>query len=539
MMNRRQFLHSWATAALPSLAAKPNLIVILADDMGYCDLGCYGSEIRTPNLDRLASHGVRFTQFYNTARCCPTRASLLTGLYPHQAGVGHMVDNSRPFPGYRGDLAPHTVTIAEALKPAGYRTYMVGKWHVTPVTPSKHNWPRQRGFDRFYGTIHGAGSFYDPVTLTLDSQPAEPASPDYFYTDALAHYASKFIQETPPHQPFFLYAAFTAPHWPLHALEPDIERYRGRYKEGWDVLRRERHERMIQMGIVDKSWRLTPRDPRVPAWKEAPQRKWQERRMEVYAAMIDRLDQCIGRIVDTLVRQNQLDNTLILFLSDNGGCAEELGPHMVARHVPKQTREGRPVLPGNRPDLMPGGPHTYQSYGQGWANVSNTPFRLYKHWVHEGGIATPFIVHWPARIKNPGSLNHDPGHVIDILPTCLEAAVASYPKERQGRSTPPVEGKSLVPCFEGRKRASYPALYWEHEGNRAVREGDWKLVSRYPDQWELFHMRADRTETNDLAKQEPERVERMAAHYQAWASRAQVVAWEEVLKSPRLALPEG
>ncbi|NWF83460.1 MAG: arylsulfatase [Bryobacteraceae bacterium] len=535
MQSRREFLSGLAGASLASAPARPNIVVILADDMGYSDIGCYGSEISTPNLDRLAARGVRFTQFYNTARCCPTRASLLTGLYPHQAGVGHMVDNPKPFPGYKGDLSLNSVTIAEALKTSGYRAYMSGKWHVTPVTSSRHNWPRQRGFDRFYGTIHGAGSFYDPATLTRENEPIEPDSADFFYTDAIAENACRYIKENPAGDPFFLYTAFTAPHWPMHAIEADIAKYKGRYKDGWDALRLERHRRMIEMGIVDKAWPLTPRDPRVPAWSDAPHREWQQRRMEVYAAMVGRMDQCIGRIIQALEETRQLDNTLILFLSDNGGCAEELGPKMAARHVPLKTRDGRPVLQGNRPELMPGGPETYQSYGQGWANASNTPFRLYKHWVHEGGIATPLIAHWPARLRKPGSLHPEPGHLIDIMATCLDAAGARYPAEYNGRRITPLEGRTLLPCIEGRKRAPHGALFWEHEGNRAVREGDWKLVSRYPDQWELFNLKADRTEMNDLAAKEPKRAAHMAARYDQWAARAQVVPWADVLKAPRAA----
>ena len=448
-----------------------------------------------------------------------------------------MVDNPKPFPGYRGDLSPNAVTIAEALKPAGYRTYMSGKWHVTPVTNSKHNWPRQRGFDRYYGIIHGAASFYDPVTLKRDNDDASPEGPDYFFTDAIAQNASTFIRENPAGKPFFLYTAFTSPHWPMHALESDIARYKGRYKDGWDALRLERHKRMIDLGVVDKRWPLTPRDPRVPAWTDTPNRDWQQRRMEVYAAMVDRMDQNIGRILGTLEETKQLDNTLILFLSDNGGCAEELGPKAAARHIPLKTRDGRPVLPGNRPDLMPGGPDTYQSYGQGWANASNTPFRLYKHWVHEGGISTPLIAHWPARLRKAGSLNPEPGHLIDIMATCVDAAGAKYPAEHNGNRITPLEGRSLLPCIEGRKRTPHDAIFWEHEGNRAIREGDHKLVSRFPDQWELFNLKADRTELNDLSAKDPKLAERLAARYDKWTQHAQVVPWADVQKAPRA--PEG
>jgi arylsulfatase len=322
----------------------------------------------------------------------------------------------------------------------------------------------------------------------------------------------------------------------MHALEADIARYRGRYRDGWDTLRTERHRKMIELGIVDKKWPLTPRDARVPAWAEAPNREWQERRMEVYAAMVDRMDQNIGRIVRTLEETGQMDNTLILFLSDNGGCAEELGPRSTARHIPLKTRDGRMVLQGNRPEVMPGGPDTYQSYGQGWANASNTPFRLYKHWVHEGGISTPLVAHWPARLRKQGTVNDEPGHLIDIMATCLDAAGARYPKEYNGNPITPLEGRSLVPCIAGRKRPPHEALYWEHEGNRAVREGRWKLVSRYPDQWELFDLRAGRTEMNDLAAKEAKTAERLASRYEGWARRAQVAPWDEVQKATRLPL---
>lgn len=534
MLDRRQFLSSLAGASLIAPESRPNIVLILADDMGFSDISCYGSEIRTPNLERLANRGVRFTQFYNAARCCPTRASLLTGLYPHQAGVGHMVDNAKAFPGYRGDLARNAVTIAEALKPAGYRTYMSGKWHVTPVTKSRKNWPRQRGFDRYYGIIHGAASYFDPVTLKRDNDDAAPEGPDYYLTDAIGQNACTFIREHPAGNPFFLYTAFTSPHWPMQALQEDIERYKGRYQDGWDALRQERHQRMLRIGIVDKRWPLTPRDPRAPAWKDAPDHDWQQRRMEVYAAMVDRMDQNIGHIVRTLEETGQLDNTLLLFLADNGGCAEELGPNSAARHIPLKTRDGRPVLQGNRRDVMPGGPATYQSYGLEWANASNTPFRLYKHWVHEGGIATPLIAHWPARLRKPGSINDEPGHLIDIMATCLDAGRARYPSEFEGNRITPLEGLSLLPCIEGRRRGSHEAIFWEHEGNRAVREGRWKLVSRFPGQWELFDMKSDRTEMNDLAAREPKTTARLSHRYDAWAARAQVLPWSDVQKAPRI-----
>ena len=535
-MNRRRFLESLGGAAcagavpVSAAARRPNIIVMMADDMGFSDIGCYGGEIRTPNLDRLARRGVRFTQFYNTARCCPTRASLLTGLYPHQAGVGHMMED-RKLPGYRGDLNRQCVTIAEVLKPAGYHTLMCGKWHVTPVTQSKHNWPLQRGFEHHYGTIHGAGSFYDPVTLTRDNELIAPEGKDYYYTDALSRQAARFIQDyAGKQQPFFLYLAYTSPHWPMHALEGDIARYRGRYKSGWDALRLERHKRMIGMGIVDRRWPLTPRDPRTPAWPDAPDKEWQQRRMEVYAAMVDRMDQGIGLVLAALEKTNALDDTLILFLADNGGCAEELGPNAGGLHVTKTTRDGRPVRVGNLPSVMPGPEDTYQSYGLGWANASNTPFRLYKHWVHEGGISTPLIAHWPRGIRGqPGRLTHEPGHVIDIMATCAGAAGAEYPAQFGGGKITPLEGRSLLPVLQKGRRSGHPEIYWEHEGNRAVRQGKWKLVSRHPGGWELYDLEADRTEMHNLAAAQPEKTRELIAKYEDWARRAGAADWNLVM----------
>jgi arylsulfatase len=450
--------------------------------------------------------------------------------------MGHMVDNPKPFAGYTGDLSQNCVTIAEALQPAGYRTYMSGKWHVTPVTESKHNWPRQRGFDRYYGIIHGASSFFDPVTLVRDNEAASADGAGFFLTDALAQNAETFVREHDTRDPFFLYLAFTSPHWPMHALDEDIARYRGRYRQGWDALRAERHRRMIELGIVERRWAITERDASVAAWQEEKDKAWQERRMEVYAAMVDRMDQNIGRLLRALEETRQLDNTLILFLSDNGGCAEELRPGYSAFHVPKSTRQGTPVVAGNRPELLPGGPETYQSYGVGWANASNTPFRLYKHWTHEGGIATPLIAHWPGQAR-AGALSPQPGQLVDIMATCLDAAGAPYPRERRGKAVQPLEGASLLPALRGKKIARRQPLFWEHEGNRAVRDGRWKLVSRFPGDWELFDLKADRTETRNLATQFPERARKLAAAWDAWAARAQVQAWAEVQKAPRTPAP--
>ncbi|MBD3266076.1 sulfatase-like hydrolase/transferase [bacterium] len=534
-------------------ASRPNVILIMSDDMGFSDIGCYGSEIDTPNLNALAGNGVRFTQFYNTARCCPTRASLLTGLYQHQAGIGHMMGD-RGLKGYQGDLNTHCVTIAQVMKSAGYSTYMAGKWHVTPYTKPgepKHNWPLQRGFDRFFGTIHGAGSFYDPNSLTLGNELVPPWD-DFYYTDAISDYASQFIKEHKPNNPFFMYVSYTAAHWPMHAKPKDIAKYKGKYKKGWDALREERYARMKEMGLIQEEWPLTPRDHNVPAWESEEMKEWQERRMEVYAAMVDSMDQGIGRIIDSLKAKGEWENTLIFFLQDNGGCAEEYGSRgkikpdpskpvtlkpMAPDELqfdmqPKVTRDGRPVRTGK--GVMPGPADTYIAYGKGWANASNTPFRLYKHWVHEGGISTPLIAHWPAHINAKGELRNQPGHLIDIMATCVDVANASYPQSLNGHAITPMEGKSLLPAFENQP-IERNALYWEHEGNRAIRVGKWKLVSSPKrlmkvtqddlDDWELYDMEVDRSEMKNLAKTYPAKVNELKKKWHAWAQRAHVLPW--------------
>jgi arylsulfatase A-like enzyme len=539
-MLRRQFLSTLAGAALAPVAnpKRPNIILMMADDMGFSDLGCYGSEISTPNLDSLAKGGLRFTQFYNTARCCPTRAALMTGLYSHQAGVGHMVGDYGK-PGYRGDLNKQCVTIAEVMRSAGYRTAMAGKWHVTPAqkpgqTPDKHNWPLQRGFEKYFGTIHGAGSYYDPVSLTRDNTPIEADPKTFYYTDAIGENAAQYIGDfAGKAEPFFVYVAFTSPHWPLHALPEDIAKYKDRYKGGWDELRAERHRRMVEMGIVKGKWPLTPRDSNVPAWDDAKDKQWQASRMAVYAAQIDRMDQNVGKIVRKLRETGAEENTLILFLADNGGCAEEFSAAGVKNNpsIPERTRDGRPVRNGNNPQVAPGPEDTYQSYGMPWANASNTPFRLYKHWQHEGGISTPLIAHWPGKIERPGSMTDQPGHLIDIMATCVEAGKAQYPKNFQGNRITPLEGLSLVPVLQGKQRKGHSEIFWEHEGNRAVRQGKWKLVSRYPGNWELYDLEADRTEMHNLAEQQPAKVKELTGKYEAWAARANVVSWGELKRS--------
>lgn len=506
--------------------------------MGYSDLGCYGGEVDTPNLNSLARGGLRYTQFYNTARCCPSRASLLTGMYPHQADVGHMVDDDG-VDGYLGDLNLNTVTMAEALKGGDYSAYMSGKWHVTRHTHGpNHNWPCQRGFDQFYGILGGAASYYQPLTLTRDNTPIEAQGDDYFLTDAITEQAIRQIRkhcDEFEEKPFLQYVAYTAPHWPLHAHSEDVAKYKGRFDAGWDELRRQRLERMIEMGIVDSGWRLSDRDTAVPAWEEESNKEWQVRRMEVYAAQIDRMDQGIGHILQALEVTGQRENTLIVFLSDNGGCAEELTDElnfdwMLSCEVGvAETRRGKPVQYGNYPNIMPGGEDSYASYGIPWANVSNTPFRFYKHWVHEGGISTPLIVNWPAGIEARGELRHQPAQLPDIMATLLDVAKVKYPSEYKGRSIKPLEGFSMVPTFTGGPHGR-EALYWEHEGNKAVRQGKWKLVCRYPGPWELYDMEAGRTEMLDLASRHPDIVQELAALYEKWAQRCEVMDWDALLQ---------
>jgi arylsulfatase A-like enzyme len=535
----------------------PNIIVILADDIGYSDIGCFGGEIRTPTLDSFAENGLRFTQFYNTARCCPTRAAILTGLYSHQAGIGHMMDDHRATAGeaYSGDLSKRAVTIAQVLKLAGYATFATGKWHVTKVISpksdaDKHNWPLQRGFDRFYGTIHGAGSFYDPNTLTRDNRFISPfADPEYqpsefYYTDAINDHAVRFVTEHAhenPNRPFFLYMAHTAAHWPMHAKESDIAKYQGKYDAGYAPIREARVDKMRKLGLLDPKWTVAPQ---AGNWEKVENKEYEARCMEVYAAMIDCMDQGIGRLVESLKRNGQYDNTLIFFLQDNGGCAEGMGrngpfiaktkepnlpkldrEYLQPDMIPKQTRDGYRVRTGA--GVMPGPSDTYVGYGQSWANVSNTPFREYKHWEHEGGISTPLIAHWPKGIDATmhGKLEKTPAHLIDLMATCVDLSGAQYPKEWNGNAIQAFEGVSLAPAFHNQSIERASPLFWEHEGNRAIRIGKWKLVSKHPGDWELYDLDSDRTEMNNLASQQQDRVLDMATKWEAWAKRVGVSAW--------------
>jgi arylsulfatase len=504
--------------------------------MGYSDIGCYGGEVQTPNLNRLAENGLRLSRFYNTARCCPSRASLLTGLHPHQTGIGHMTADFG-YEGYQGDLNSQCVTIAEVLKKSGYATYMSGKWHVTrhkEAQGPKHSWPCQRGFDQFYGIISGTSSYFDASTLTRNNERIETPEGEYYITDAISAEMCNFLNEHDENnsdEPFFAYLAYTAPHWPLHALPEDIKKYSGRFDQGWDILREKRYERMIELGLIDESWQLSKPDPNIK-WEQAKKiHDWETRRMEVYAAQIDRMDQGIGRIIKTLEENNQFNNTLILFLSDNGACAEEIteiaAEKLVKGNITKPfTRDGKKVQIKNDPLVMPGSKETYQSYGRSWANLSNTPFREFKHWVHEGGIATPLIVHWPEKISYKGEIRHQMGQLPDIMATCLEVAGVEYPEVFNDNKIKPIEGNSLVPIFNDKSNEK-EILYFEHEGNSAVRKSDWKLVTKYPNPWELYHMDEDGTEINDVAEMHPDRVQKLKNIYEKWANRCNVITWDE------------
>lgn len=514
---------------------RPDILLILVDDMGYSDLACYGGEIRTPAIDSLAHAGVRFSQFYNTARCSPSRASLLTGLHPHQTGIGVLTNDDRPR-GYPGTINRRCVTLAEVLKAAGYATCLAGKWHLaSEMRVPNDAWPTRRGFDRFYGTLTGCGSFFQPGTLTRGETNVEDEAldPDYYYTDAITDEACAFLREhaaARPEQPFFLYTAYTAPHWPLHARAEDLAKYRGAFDAGWDELRERRMTRLRAADILGDSVELSGRDPTQPAWRDAGFKDWQARRMEAYAAQIDRMDQGVGRILAQLDALGRRANTLVLFLSDNGASDEGLPLVELERFKARRdilhvtTRDGREVRIGNEPGIVPGAEDSYASYGRAWANLSNTPFRYYKRHVHEGGIATPLIACWPSGGLAAGSVVRAPHQLVDVMPTILEATGAAYPVRHAGHDIAPLEGRSLLPALRGRSSPD-GTLYWEHTGNAAIRSGRWKLVRDYPKDWELYDIERDRTELHDLAAAHPEIVRDLAARWQDWADRVGVLPW--------------
>lgn len=526
---------------------RPNIVLVLADDMGFSDLGCYGGEIRTPNIDSLAAGGLRYTQMYNSARCCPSRASLLTGLHPHQAGIGWMdfgsLDSSGRFRGmlegrgaYQGFLDDRGSTIAEVLGPAGYRTLMSGKWHLggevhphrqeafDPTGPGPPITPTGRGFDEFFGIHGGATSYYLPALLMEGTTFLEVTDPGFYLTDAITDRAVGMIgRALDEDAPFFAYVAYTAPHWPLQALEEEMARYEGEYRMGWDRVRAERHERLRDAGILDRRWPISPRDPDSFSFADARYPEWEALRMAVYAAQVDRMDQGVGRMVAALRARDALENTLILVCSDNGGCSELLAEEATPEGPGPYggtTLDGRPIRVGNAPGVEPGGADTFMSYDLPWANASNSPFRRYKSWVHEGGISTPFIVHWPS-VVSPG-LRTAPVHFIDVLPTLAELAGAPIPTDRDGRPLRPPEGESFARSFADADWRRQQAIWFEHEGHSALRDEAWKLVNRHHGSWELYNMDDDRTEQNDLAHSEPRRLRRMVAAWQSTATRVGV-----------------
>ena len=506
---------------------RPNIVLIMADDMGYSDVGCYGGEIETPNIDQLAQGGLRLTQFYNTGRCCPTRASLLSGLYPHEAGLGHMVYRDRGS-GYHPYLNQQCVTIAEVLRDHGYRTMMAGKWHVGH---QQGQWPTDRGFEHFYGIhIHvdsyvkvlpGCPVYHnDELVIPPTDDPENTLHPDqpWYTTDVFTDWSLKFLDEAAADdRPFFLYTAFNSPHWPLEAPGENIANYEGTYADGWDALRSRKLARMKALGLVTTETKLSSSD--CPDWGSlsAADQKELSFRREIYAAQIERMDQNIGRIVQTLRKLGKLDDTLILFLSDNGCCAEG---GMFGYQWKKNTKD-------NFDDWYKRSGRS-SSTGEAWSNASNTPFRLHKRWVHEGGIATPLIAHWPAVITRGGQLSDQVGHVVDIMPTCIDVARATYPKTREGRTIKPSPGVSLLPTLSGRADVIPRRLYWEHETHAAIRTGDWKLVTLDAtdnESWELYDLGSDRTETHDVASKLPDRVTQMRDQWTTWARQANVLPW--------------
>ena len=530
------------------MTPQPHVLLIVADDMGFSDIGCYGGEIDTPHIDSLAATGVRFSQFYNTARCSPSRASLLTGLHPHQTGVGILTKDDRPH-GYAGSLNERCVTVAEILAEAGYATCLAGKWHLASnIRQVNDAWPTRRGFERFYGTLAGSCSYFQPASLTRGETNIEAEATqqsDFYYTDAITEEACAFVREhakAQTGQPLFLYAAYTAPHWPLQARDEDIAKYKGRYDEGWDILRERRMQRLRDSGLLGDAVNSCERDPDEPAWDDAEHKGWQARRMEVYAAQVHRMDHGIGSILASLEATGQLDNTLVFFLSDNGACAEVLpldgsAEAFKARRPDLERlkpRNGQELQVGNEPAITPGAEHSYASYGRAWANLSNTPFRQYKRWTHEGGIATPLIVRWPAGALKAGDVVREPFQLTDVLPTILEAVQVPYPLRRQGADLPACDGVSLLPSLRGSQSAEH-ALYWEHTGNAAIRRGPWKLVREYPSPWELYNIQTDRGEREDLALQQPALVEELVLDWTAWAQRVGVVPWDQVLEGYRTA----
>ncbi len=492
-------------------AARPNIVVILVDDMGFSDIGCYGSEIETPNIDRLADHGLRFTQFYNCGRCCPTRASLMTGLHPHQTGIGHMTaPPGKPLGingAYQGFLNDNCVTLAQVLKSAGYHTLMTGKWHLGSNT--RGTWPLQRGFDKFYGGLTGAFNYIKPGgdrAMSRDNEPIE--TDDSFYvTDTFTDEACQYITEVSQadDDPFFLYLAYNAPHWPLQPKWNDFQKYKGKYTDGWEALMKKRLAKQKSLGLFADD--LEPAPHVGPTWNSLDESKQDELDtiMAAYAGCVDSIDQNVGKLTKHLESLGKLDNTIIVFLSDNGACQEGgvLGQYKPGweKDSPLETVEGI-------------------RQGLAWANASNTPFRLYKHFVHEGGACTPMIAHWPNGIAQPirGKLTRQHAYLPDFMATFVELSGAKYPDD-----VPACVGASLLPILEGSDEPIHTEpLYWEHEGNAAMRWGKWKLVREYKKPWELYDIESDRTELNNLADSRTGQRDEMIAMWKTWATETEV-----------------
>ena len=518
---------------------QPNIVLILADDLGFSDIGCFGSEIHTPNLDKLGNNGLRLTQFYNSSRCCPSRASLLTGLSPHQAGVGHMVDDWGVGPEYQGWLREDAETIGEVLQKASYHTCYSGKWHVNwsfepapgePVDIHHHKLgskgyphPKQRGFNDVYALMAGATSLFNPQHLLDQDEWINAEQPGYYITDAITDQAISMINNRPTDLPFFLHLSHIAPHWPLHALPDDIEKYKDFYNLGWDEIRFRRHEKLKQLGLIEKHWECSPRDEYAPEWSSLSVKRqhWEASRMATYAAMIDRLDQSIGRLLICLDENKITDNTIILFLSDNGGCAEFLNEDGWCKWYNHRTWDGLDMRLGEDESITPGAADTFMSYGLPWANASNTPFRLFKHFVHEGGIASPAIFSWPEKIKQSRIL-HEPCHVQDILPTFIE--FANFKTHDSSIYQHP-SGESFADLINNPDWKRSSPICFEHEGNSAIRKGPWKAVRKHPDEWELYDMRMDRTELHDLATAHPDVLKQLIDEYEMWCLDTGVRPW--------------
>jgi arylsulfatase A-like enzyme len=523
MVARCVWLSAVFVAALLPVPAeagrKPNIVLILADDLGWSDVGCYGGEIPTPHVDALAARGLRFTQFYNNAVCGPSRAALLTGLYCQR--VGHQGDNWNEPTDFR-----KCVGLGEVLKAAGYLTIMVGKWQERQSA-------LRHGFDRFFGPMcQGKISYFDEVQLNpffLNERRWKVPAQGFYLTDALTDQAVHFVEEaTAQRRPFFLYLAHVAPHWPLHALEAEIAPHRQKYRQhGWEHWRAERFKRQREMKLVSDQWALSPSPAGVPAWDSVRDKDWQAERMAVYAAQVTALDRSVGRVMEALRRGQVEDDTLVLFLSDNGAASEgglvpsDAGFGFGPKMVNDTWRLDRvPIRPGSGPANLPGAADAFAGYGLAWGNVSNTPWRGMKLTAYEGGIRAPFIACWPSGSAARGQITHQVGHVIDLLPTCLDIAHASYPRELPGRQPLPLDGKSLLPIFHGKQRVGHEALFWRVPQHRAVRVGDWMLV-RGNDQaaWELYDLAADATQTRDGASERPQLVHDMAERWQRWAAQ--------------------